>query len=162
MSLIARGQSWQRSIRTIRYRQLPLGSELAALGYLSCLADLVVSYRSGAVFEHAETARFRKFLLGGLMAGDKINLDIFGSRTIPVTIPIYCPYEIKPDAMPVVATFAMPRATPASLAALRIVPMVTWPGCAVAANEAHWAGASARARSSSCVSAQRSNPSSSP
>jgi type I restriction enzyme M protein len=41
------------------------------------LDDFVACYRSGAVFERAETERFHKFPLDALMARDKLNLDIF-------------------------------------------------------------------------------------
>ena len=41
------------------------------------LDDFVACYRSGKVYERAETERFRKFAIETLMARDKLNLDIF-------------------------------------------------------------------------------------
>ena len=41
------------------------------------LDDFVACYRSGEVYQRAETERFRKFALDALIARDKLNLDIF-------------------------------------------------------------------------------------
>lgn len=41
------------------------------------LDDFVANYRSGRRFERVEGERFRRFPLAGLLARDKVNLDIF-------------------------------------------------------------------------------------
>ncbi len=41
------------------------------------LQDVVACYRTGAREQRQETERFKRFAVADLLAGDKLNLDIF-------------------------------------------------------------------------------------